>query len=44
MGRGRWISVGAERKHRGEVTESKDGDAIPNLLLKHPYATFATYI
>ena len=32
------------RRHQGEATESEEGDAIPDLLLKHPDATLATYV
>jgi hypothetical protein len=32
------------RRHQGEAAESEDGDATPNLLLKHPDTTLAIYI
>ena len=32
------------RRHRGETAESEDGDATPDLLLKHPGATLTTYV
>jgi hypothetical protein len=32
------------RRHRSEATKSEDRDATPDLLLKHPDATFATYV
>jgi hypothetical protein len=34
--------AGAERRHRGEAAESEEGNATPDLLLKHPDATHAT--
>jgi hypothetical protein len=34
----------ARRRHRGEKAEGEQGDATPDLLLKHPDATFATYV
>jgi hypothetical protein len=46
-GRGRWMPAdgdGRRRRHRGEASKSKDRDATPDLLLKHPNATFATYV
>ena len=33
-----------EEGHRGETTEGLEGDATPDLLLKHPDATLATYV
>jgi hypothetical protein len=36
-------SVGRKR-NRGETAESEKRDATPNLLLKHPDATLATYV
>jgi hypothetical protein len=36
--------VGRRRRHRDEAAESEDGDATHDLLLKHPDATFITYI
>jgi hypothetical protein len=32
------------RRHRGMATNSEEGDAIPDLLLKHSDATLATYV
>jgi hypothetical protein len=32
------------RRHRDEAAESDDGDTTYNLLLKHPDATFTTYV
>jgi hypothetical protein len=32
------------RRHRGEATEGEEGDATPDLLLKHSNETFATYV
>jgi hypothetical protein len=46
-GRGRRMPTGGDgrrRRHQGETAESGDGDATPYLLLKHPDATFATYV
>jgi hypothetical protein len=37
-------SVERRRRHRGEAEECKKGDAIPDLLLKHLYATVTTYV
>jgi hypothetical protein len=31
-------------RYQGEATESEEGDATSDLLLKHPDATLATYI
>jgi hypothetical protein len=44
-----WRSEGEEGgcpadAKKGEEAEGKEGDATPNLLLKHSYATLATYI
>jgi hypothetical protein len=36
--------AGRRRRQRGMATESEDGNAIPNLLLKYSDATFATYV
>jgi hypothetical protein len=36
--------AGARRRHRGEAAENEKGDATPDLLLKHPDATHATYV
>ena len=33
-----------DRRHRGEAAEGEEGDATPDLLLKHPNKTFATYV
>jgi hypothetical protein len=33
----------ARRRHRGEAAEGEEGDATPNLLLKHPNTTLAIY-
>ena len=45
-GRARRCPAGARRRrrHRGETAESEKGDAIPDLLLKHPDTTLATYV
>jgi hypothetical protein len=32
------------KRHRDEAVESKDGDVIPDLLLKHSDAIFTTYV
>jgi hypothetical protein len=32
------------RRHQGEATESEEGDATRDLLLKHPDAAFAIYV
>ena len=32
--------VGRRRRHRGKAAKSKDEDATPDLLLKHPNATY----
>jgi hypothetical protein len=32
------------RRHRSEAVESEDRDATSDLLLKHPDATFGTYV
>jgi hypothetical protein len=32
------------RRHQGEVVEDEEGDATPDLLLKHPDTTLATYV
>jgi hypothetical protein len=38
-------SAGAERRrHRGEAAEGGEGDATPDLLLKHSYATLVTNV
>jgi hypothetical protein len=44
--RGQQMSAGAgrRRRQRGMATESEDGNAIPNLLLKYSDATFTTYV
>jgi hypothetical protein len=31
------------RRHQGEATEGEEGDAAPDLLLKHPDTILATY-
>jgi hypothetical protein len=38
--------AGAERRrrHRGMATNSEEGDATPDLLLKYSDATLATYV
>jgi len=36
-------SVTRRRGHRDEAVEGEEGDTIPDLLLKHPDETFATY-
>ena len=43
-GGGSGCPVAAEkRRHQGETAEGEEGDATPDLLLKHSYATLATY-
>jgi hypothetical protein len=37
-------SIGRRRRHRDEAAEDEEGDATPDLLLKHSYATLATYV
>ena len=32
------------RRHRGEIAKGEERDATPDLLLKHPNKTFATYV
>jgi hypothetical protein len=32
------------RRHQGEAIEGEEGDATPDLLLKHPNTTLATYV
>jgi hypothetical protein len=34
----------SRRRHRGETTKDDEGDATPDLILKHPNETVATYI
>jgi hypothetical protein len=34
----------ARRRHQDEAVESEEGDAIPDLLLKHPDTTLAIYV
>jgi hypothetical protein len=34
----------AMRRHQGETAENEEGDAAPDLLLKHSDTTLATYI
>ena len=36
--------VGRRRRHQGEATKGKEGDAAPDLFLKHLDATLATYV
>jgi hypothetical protein len=36
-------SIEKRRRHRGEAAEGEKKDAIPNLPMKHPNETFATY-
>jgi hypothetical protein len=36
--------LGGRRRHQDEPVESEEGDATPDLLLKHPDATFAIYV
>jgi hypothetical protein len=36
--------AGAGRRHRGEVAEGEEGDATPDLLLKHSDVTLTTYV
>jgi hypothetical protein len=45
-GRGGGCPAGAgrRRRHRGVATNSEEGDATPDLLLKHPDATLAIYV
>jgi hypothetical protein len=45
-GRGGGCPAGAgrRRRHKGEVVEAEDGDATPDLLLKHSDETHATYV
>jgi len=40
------MPTGAERRrrHQGETVESEEKDTTPNLLLKSPDATLATYV
>jgi len=33
-----------EEEHQGEAVECEEGDATPDLFLKHPDATLATYV
>jgi len=37
-------SAERRRRHRGEAVEDEEGDATPDLLLKHSHATLATYV
>jgi hypothetical protein len=37
-------AAGRRRRHGGEAAGSKEGDATPDLLLKHLNATVATYV
>jgi hypothetical protein len=34
----------ASRRHQGEAGEGEEGDVTPDLLLKHPDITLATYV
>jgi hypothetical protein len=34
----------ARRRHQDEAVEGEEGDATPDLLLKHSDATLATYV
>jgi hypothetical protein len=33
-----------ERRHRGEAAKGEERDTTPDLLLKYPDATLATYV
>jgi hypothetical protein len=37
-------SAERRRRHQDEATEGDEGDAKPNLPLKHPDETLATYV
>jgi hypothetical protein len=43
-GNGYPADAGRRRRHRGEIAESESGDATPDLLLRHPNTTLATYV
>jgi hypothetical protein len=36
--------AGGRRRQRGEATKDEEGDATPDLLLKHPDATLVTFV